>query len=428
MIKKENPKDVPRGRIRRSGIIGVAAAKAGLKRLEYISKKPFLSKGDKAESLERNDEEIARMIFSAVGMLKGAPVKLAQIFSMEMERLPEAYQKELLKSTSQVPPINRALIRNIIKRELGDWPERIFQSFNPLPFAAASLGQVHRAASHDGDALAVKVQYPGIAEGVRSDIAMARSILRMTPYSWLLDGAVKEVERGITEELDYRIEAKNTEFFRKNIGTEDVIVPEVYEELSAEHVLTTSFIEGIKLDDWLAQNPGQEKRDHYGKIFCDLFSTCLNKNHLIHADPNIGNFLFRNDGRLGLIDFGCVMRLEEDFMNRLKAFIRATGKKGLVSIEDIHAFTGISYKRNNGDKESREFISGWVEFITRPIRTGYFDFAENADYFNETKKFIPRIYNYIDGYEGGVMYFGRTMYGLYRILHRLGTRLRMEPV
>jgi len=422
----DRQKKVPEGKIKRGGIIGVTTAKAGLKKLEYLSRKPFLDDESIDEERERNDEEIARMIFSAIGMLKGAPVKLAQMFSMEIERLPEAYQKELLKAASQVPPINRALIRNVIKRELGDWPEKIFKSFESVPFAAASLGQVHRAVSFGGDNLAVKVQYPGIGEGVRSDVGMLKALLRMTPYSWLIDGAVGEIDAAIAEELDYTIEAKSTVFFRENLGIKNVIVPEVYEELSTGSVITTTFLDGQKLDEWLASGPEQEKRNYFGQLLCDLFMTCINKNNLIHADPNIGNFLFREDGNLGLIDFGCVKKLEKNFADDYKRVLALIDKGDFASSIELSKLSGIKYKKSRGEREFREFFSAWFEYITRPVRSEYFDFAENADYFSETKKFIPRIYNFIDGYEGGMMYFGRTMYGLYRILHRMGARVRMK--
>ncbi len=408
--------NIPKGKIKRSSVIGITTAKAGLKKLEYVSKLPFID-GDKKEELrESNNDEIAKIIFSAIGMLKGAPVKLAQMFSMETERLPETYQKELIKSANQVPPISRGLIRNIIKRELGEWPENIFSSFESTPFAAASIGQVHRAESLKGKKIAVKVQYPGIAESIKSDVQMLRNILRITPFSWIIDGALTEIEEGLAEELDYRLEADNTDFFYNNLCMDNIIIPEVYREYSSERVLATSFIDGEKLDGWLYRSPDRDKRSYYGQLLCDLFISSIKGNFLIHADPNIGNFLFRDDGRLGLIDFGCVKKLSPDFID----------KGNFNNAEELFRLSGIKCKKSETDRESYKFFTSWIEYITRPVRSEYFDFAENTDYFNEMKIYIPEIYNYIESYHGGFMYFGRTMYGLYRLLHRLGARVSLK--
>lgn len=423
----DREKKVPEGKIKRGAIIGATGIKAGVKKLGYLSTRPFLTEENAKESRERNDEEIAKILFSAIGTLKGAPVKLAQIFSMELERLPEAFRKELLKSTNRIPPINRALIRNVIKRELGDWPENIFRTFESTPFAAASLGQVHRASSLEGSDIAVKVQYPGVAAGIRSDTEMIKTVLKMTPYSWAIDG-IKEIETGLAEELDYTLEAKNTKFFRTNLGMDNIIVPDVHDNLSTEFVLTTSFVEGLKLDDWLATDPDMQKRNHYGQLLCDLFKRCLHENRLIHADPNIGNFLFRSDGKLGLIDFGCVHRLEKDFVKNLGNIINAAEKKDFSEVTGSYGLIGIKFKKNKNSREARDFIFKWLEYITRPVRSEYFDFAENADYFDESKNYIPEIYNYIESYHGGLIYFGRTQYGLYRIMQKLGVRVCMKLV
>jgi predicted unusual protein kinase regulating ubiquinone biosynthesis (AarF/ABC1/UbiB family) len=421
----EKQKEVPKGKIKRSSIIGATSARAGIKKLGYLSKKPFLSDEKCRKFKDKNNEDIAKIIFSALGTLKGAPLKLAQMMAMEIELLPEAYQKELSKCAYQVPSINRALIRKVIKQELGDWPEKIFKVFEAVPFAAASLGQVHRAVSHKGNELAVKVQYPGIAAGTKSDMDMLKAILKMTPYAKMMDGAIKEIEARIFEELDYENEANNTNYFRENLKLDNIIVPLVYENLTTETVLTTSRINGLHLDEWLNTNPAQERRNYYGQLLCDLFSNSIHQNMLIHADPNIGNYLFRDDGKLGLIDFGCVKKVDDNFIQNLKTLINSFNEIDLKKFKELYSKIGIFYKPDVNEKEFHKFISSWIEWVTRPIKSDFFDFASSG-YFIEAKKYIPKIYSYIDRFEGSMLYYGRTQYGLYRILHRLGARVKMK--
>jgi predicted unusual protein kinase regulating ubiquinone biosynthesis (AarF/ABC1/UbiB family) len=426
MDKKDKQKKIPAGKIARSGVIGMATAKAGFKKLEYLSKKPFLSDERGKECKDRNDEDIAVMIFNALSTLKGAPLKLAQMMSMELEILPEAFQRELAKSASQVPPMNRALIRKVVSTGLGAPPEKIFNTFESIPFAAASLGQVHRAVSHDGRELAVKVQYPGIAQGVKTDIEMLKTVVKMTPYSGFFLGAIKEIQDRVYEELDYKKEACNTIWFHDNLGMESVIVPEVIEEFSGKNILTTSFVDGLHLNEWLSTNPGQEECNRYGQLLCDLFTVNAYQHGVIHADPNIGNFLFRDDGRLGLIDFGCVKTLESDFTDNLKLLACSIDEQDTEKIRQMYEAVGVHYKTTSNNKEFKEFTSHWLEWVTRPLREEYFDFAKNPGYFTEGRRFIPKMYGFVDRYDGSLLYYGRAEYGLYRILQKLGARVQMK--
>lgn len=428
MDKKDKQKKIPSGKIARSSIIGAATAKAGIKKLGYLSKKPFLSDEKVKECKDRNDEDIATMLFKALSTLKGAPLKLAQMMSMELELLPEAFQKELAKSASQVPPMNRALIRKVVSTELGAPPEKLFAVFESVPFAAASLGQVHRAVSQDGRELAVKVQYPGIARGVKTDMEMVKAMVKMTPYSGFFSGVIKEIQDRVYEELDYHREARNTIWFREHLNMASVIVPEVAEEFSSKNVLTTTLVGGQHLNEWLDTNPDQEERNCYGQLLCDLFAANVYQHRVIHADPNIGNFLFREDGRLGLIDFGCVKMLEDNFTDNLKILISSIDEEDTETIRAIYGAVGMHYKTTSNSREFREFTSRWLEWITRPLREEYFDFAENPDYFTEGMKFIPKIYGFVDRYDGSLVYYGRAEYGLYRILQKLGARVQMKIV
>jgi len=424
--KEEGQNKIPSGKIARSGIIGITTARAGVKKLGYISRKPFLSADSRKESRRRNDEDIAGIIFKALSALRGAPLKLGQMISMEMELLPEEYRRELVKCTSSVPAMNRALIRKVIISELGAAPEKIFREFEPVPFAAASLGQVHRAVAGDGTELAVKVQYPGIAGAVKSDLDLLKTVLRVTPYAGILDGAVREIRERIHEELDYEKEAANTNWFREHFVHENIVIPGVVPGLCTKRVLVTGRIHGLHLDEWLAENPSQAERDRYGQILSDLFMTNTWEHTAIHADPNTGNFIFMKDGRLGVIDFGCIKILDSRFLENLRMLEYAAEERDVKKIKEMYNSIGIRYKKNSNSREFEDFIVRWIAWITEPVRVEYYDFGANRDYFSEGMKLAPLMYRYIDKFDGSFLYFGRAQYGLYRILHRLGAKVRMN--
>ncbi len=419
-------KKIPTGKLNRSTVFGATTVKASLKKAGYLAKTPFLSEEGKKTEKDRIDDEIAALIFKALSRLRGTALKLAQAISMEIELLPEAYQRELSKAASRVPPINRALVRKIITTELGKAPENIFHTFDTLPFAAASLGQVHHAVSHDGDVLAVKVQYPGIAEAIKTDMTMLRTLLKPTRYYNLIKSSLDELEERFLEEVDYEHEAKNTVWFYENLEMEKVIIPKICEDFSAGTVLTTEKIEGKHLDEWLEGNPGQEEKNHYGQILADLFTTTVYQRNLIHADPNPGNYIFRDDKRLGLIDFGCIKALDKNFTCTMATAQQIFTRGNTKAIPEIYAGLGVHFKSDMKDETFKRFIISWLEWITRPAREEYFDFAKNQDHFNEGKPMSRDFIRYLKGSNGSMVYYGRAEHGLFRILQKLGARVSIQ--
>ncbi len=417
-------KEIPDSKLSRGKLIGVTAAKAGLKKAAYLSKKTFLSEERKEDVKERTDKDIAKLVFKALSRLRGTTLKAAQLLSMEMELVPEAYQKELSKAASQVPPINRALIRKVITTEFKKPPEKIFQKFEAVPFAAASLGQVHRAVGSNGEDLAVKVQYPGMAKSIVSDIDLLRGVLKVTPFAKDFESMADEIKERVLEELDYVHEARNMELFANQF--DKVIIPEVFPELSTKRVITTERIDGLHLNDWLKTKPSQEQRNHYGQILVEVFYDSINRLNILHGDPNLGNYLFRDDGQLGLIDFGCVFQLDNQFLKASVDLIEAYEVKDVERIVMICKDMGMEYKVDFSNEDFREFMLSWIEWITRPVRGDYFDFAENKDYFNEGGQFRVKSFQYRSSISGSFAFYGRVEYGLFRILQQLGAKVSMK--
>ena len=168
----------PTTKLGRAMVGGKTAAKTGGALLGYYAKRPFLSSQRRRIERTKAQENSARSLFSGLTLLKGTALKVAQQLSLETDMLPEAVCRELSRAYHQVPPINKALVRKVVQKELGAAPEALFKSFDLEAFAAASLGQVHRATAEDGRRLAIKIQYPGIADTIENDMALVRQMLR----------------------------------------------------------------------------------------------------------------------------------------------------------------------------------------------------------------------------------------------------------
>jgi predicted unusual protein kinase regulating ubiquinone biosynthesis (AarF/ABC1/UbiB family) len=419
-------KSIPQGKLRRGSIVGATAAKVGVKKAVAASRRPFLSETRQREADQRTDHEIARLIFDALSTLRGTALKAAQLVSMEIEWLPDAYQSELSKAASQVPAMNRAVALKALKTELGV-PERIFAEFSLTPFAAASLGQVHAATSRDGQTLAVKVQYPGIAASVAADIRMLKALLTPTPYARMLGSSFDEINRKLGEELDYRVEAANTEWFRTHLRDDRFVFPEVKAELSTRTVLTTSRIDGLHLDAWLATSPSQALRDHFGQLLVDFFNQCTYQHGVIHADPNPGNFLFRDDGRLGIIDFGCIKQLDSSYVQAVAQLMRSNGETDPALLEKLHNRIGIFYRHDVDRAALEAYLRGFADWLTEKFGSESFDFSESDAYLARANDFARELLHIIDRYDGSFIYFDRCIQGLYRLLQRLDACVRMSP-
>jgi predicted unusual protein kinase regulating ubiquinone biosynthesis (AarF/ABC1/UbiB family) len=421
----EHIPSVPTTRLARGSILGAAAARATAKKAGLAVSQPFRSKASQERAAQKTDQEIAALLFDACTRLRGSTLKLAQVLSMECELVPAAYRQRFAQAANDVPPINRALVRKILLTELGD-PSEVFSRFEYRPFAAASLGQVHAAISRSGVPLAVKVQYPGAADSFASDLALLRAVLSPTRYGRYFATCFDEIASRFAEELDYRKEAEQTAWFRGHLGMADVVVPEVHPALCTERVLTTTRMTGKHIDAWLAGNPPQSERDRLGQLLVDLFNHMTFVTGTIHADPNVGNYLFREDGKLGLLDFGCVKRLEPGFVEAARNIHQSTDEDP-VTIEALHRHLGVVYRHDVPASELQEFLCRWGAWLREPYRELYFDFANGDEYFRRGEALGRQLYDYLLRYESSFLYYGRADHGLMRLLQRLRARVRMVP-
>ncbi len=252
----------------------------------------------------RHAEDVVREL----GAMKGALMKLGQMVSYLDEGLPEHVRSALAQLQQDAPPMSVELAARMIEDQLGAPPDTVFATFDPDPIAAASIGQVHRALTHDGRAVAVKVQYPGIAEAVESDLGnlgvLFGGIGRAYP-GFESGPLVDELRERLREELDYTLEARRQQQFADYYAHHPFIhVPAVIPELSAERVLTSELGEGARFSE--AATWSAEQRNLAGEAIFRFVFRSFYRLHLFNGDPHPGNYLFRPDGRVTFLDFGLV--------------------------------------------------------------------------------------------------------------------------
>lgn len=416
---------VPETRLARAGIAGATVLKMGMGELRHKAKRPFMSEQERETEKSLLDDKNAQLLFKALTQLRGTALKLAQMLGMELDILPEKYRKELEKSFHKVPPLNRVLVRKVIQEEFGKPPEALFNQFDSTAFAAASLGQVHAALLPDGTEVAVKIQYPGIHVAMESDMNLMRKVSIGIPNSTIVRQSIDEVHARLKEEVDYRLEAESTRWFREHLLVDGVMVPRIYGDWCTERVLTIEFCQGKHLDDWLADNPPQALRDQVGQRLYDLFIHSVLKLRRLHADPNPGNYLIQVDGRIALIDFGCVKELSAHFTGMLPVLLRAYRDDDPVKLLASYRALGMEY---DNDDVYEKVLQPFGRWLTQPFREDAFDFAEHADYTRNGKELIHDIANLsgVNKLAEDFIFFDRTLYGLCKIFERLGAKVRMR--
>jgi predicted unusual protein kinase regulating ubiquinone biosynthesis (AarF/ABC1/UbiB family) len=287
----------------------------------YLAQHLFLDKDERDRVLKRTHARAGRRMTAKMAQLRGPAMKLGQTLSLQTGILPDQALAELAALQISAPPMHPSLLRAIFRTEFGRDPEELFRRFDPVPFAAASLGQVHRAESRSGQRLAVKVQYPAIRQAIESDVRWFRAISKPAQFSkHLPPGVLDELQEQFVKETDYGAEADNIEFFGEKLKPLPwVEVPRVFREYSRDRVLTMSLLEGQHLDAFLATKPPQALRNLIGERLLELYYFQVLRLEAFHADPHWGNYLFRSDGTIGLVDFGCVKRLHPRFAANLRA-------------------------------------------------------------------------------------------------------------
>ena len=330
--------DITSGRARRMLSVGRLTTTVGGSYLWQAIKRPFQSASRTERALLEAHIRNAERVVARSKELRGAFMKLAQMLSMRGDLFPAEALEVLSVVQSSVPPMPWESVRQVLTEELGAPPERKFSRFEPEAFAAASLGQVHRAALRGGEAVAVKVQYPGVAATVRQDVNNVKALLRV--FTAIARDVMRqevdprevaaELEARLQEELDYLHEAANLERFRTLLAEDhEVMIPRVHRAFTTRRVLTMEYLEGYPIQDILAPGVEQELKDWVAvKLFTLLWRQVLEFG-VLHTDPHPGNYLVTHHPRLGILDFGSVRVFEPGIRH---AYLRLA--RGLLAHDD----------------------------------------------------------------------------------------------
>jgi predicted unusual protein kinase regulating ubiquinone biosynthesis (AarF/ABC1/UbiB family) len=340
------PKDpIPTSRARRSATIGRLAAGEAVR--QFGTRAANLTRAEQAASdaLAKRQLETAERIVTVLGTMKGAAMKLGQVMSfLDVGLVPEEYREEFQRKLGELrdaaPAVSFKDMRNVIEDEYDEPISEVFAEFEEEPIAAASIGQVYRAVLHDGRVVAVKVQYPGVAAAVRSDMQNLGMILRlMRALAPGLDpkAMTTEIRTRIDEELDYELEAQNQRALARIFrGHPFIVVPDVVSSLSRERVLVSEYVHGTGFEE-LKHYP-QEDRDRLSEIIFRFFFGCMYRLHQFSGDPHPGNFLLLEDGRVAFLDFGLYKHIDPAVAEfELEAQRLGIDGDGEQLIEHLHA-------------------------------------------------------------------------------------------
>ncbi len=416
---------IPTGKIGRTGKMMQTGLKIGGNYLKYYSKKAVNPDFSKAELHEKNADDI----YNGLKSLKGSALKVAQMLSMEKNLLPGAYVEKFSLAQFSVPPLSAPLVRKTFKKYHGHYPEDIFDTFSKESVNAASIGQVHKA-TQEGKELAVKIQYPGVAESITSDLAMVKPIaLRM--FNIKGEDAEKffrEVEGKLLEETDYSLELKQSrEISEACAHLPNIRFPKYYEDFSSEKIITMDWMQGQHLSDFAKGNENQAAANKIGQTLWDFYMYQIHELNAVHADPHPGNFLVDTDLNLIAIDFGCVKRIPLDFY---RPYFDLTREK---NFRDPEIFRSRLYqleilKEDDSPEEAAYFSELYYQMLslfTRPLNSETFDFSDNS-FLAEISKLSEKYskdesLRKMDANRGSehFIYISRTFMGLYTLLTEL---------
>ena len=308
-------KEITSGRAKRVLKVGELATSVGSSYLMEALKAPFRSADRRQQALLDTHVKTAMKVVERSQELRGAFTKLVQMLSMRDDILPGEMLQVLSAVQSSVPPMDYGMIRQQVVSELGTPPEKLFASFQSEAFAAASLGQVHKATLKDGTEVVVKVQYPGVEETVRQDLQNIKALLQ----TFTLIGrdvmrqkidpseVYRELEERLYEELDYINEAKNIALFQRMFRDDDeVVIPDVYPDLSSRRVLTMGRVDGYPFQEVLAPGVDQSLKDWVAIKYFRVVWRQIFEYGVLHTDPNPGNYLVTYHPKLVILDFGSI--------------------------------------------------------------------------------------------------------------------------
>ncbi|TDW47387.1 putative unusual protein kinase regulating ubiquinone biosynthesis (AarF/ABC1/UbiB family) [Flavobacterium sp. 270] len=423
---------IPTSKIERAGKLVQTGAKIGVNYVKHYAEKivnPDLTR-------DKLNENNAEDIYDGLKSLKGSALKVAQMLSMDKNFLPQAYVEKFSLSQFSVPPLSAPLVLKTFKNNFGKTPYEIFDEFNANSVNAASIGQVHLAVK-DNKKLAVKIQYPGVANSISSDLALVKPIaIRMFNLQGKdSDKYFKEVEDKLIEETNYLLELEQSkEVVAACNKIENITFPNYYPEFSSEKIITMDWMTGIHLSEFTAVNKDQEVGDKIGQALWDFYMYQIHVLKKVHADPHPGNFLVDEHNQLIALDFGCMKIIPNDFYVPYFELIN----KNVITDEKLfnEKLFELEILRHDDTPAEIEYFTEMfhdlLSLFTKPFQHETFDFSDET-FFESIAKLGERFSNdtalrKMNGNRGSkhFIYMNRTFFGLYNLMFDLKAKIVVD--
>lgn len=417
---------IPTSKIQRASKLMTTGAKIGVNYLKYYGEKMV---GSEEKAKLKLDESNASDIYDSLKTLKGSALKVAQMMSMEKTMLPQAYVEKFSLSQFSVPPLSAALVKKTFKRYFGKDTNELFDEFNFEAINAASIGQVHQA-KKDGKKLAVKIQYPGVAESIGSDLAMVKPIaMRMLNIKGKdAERYFIEVEEKLMEETNYALELSQSKAVSEACGhIPNLLFPNYYDELSNDKILTMDWMDGNHISTFAEGNTSPERANKIGQALWDFYMYQIHVVKKVHADPHPGNFMVSPDDQLIAIDFGCMKEIPEDFYLPYFELTKPDVLNDPIAFEkQLYALEIL--KKTDTPEQTKFFSVIFKELLglfALPFHEEEFDFSDPA-FFNQIANMAEKYskddsMKKVDAGRGSThfIYINRAFFGLYSLMNQL---------
>lgn len=417
---------IPVSKMQRAAKMLKVGTGVGVNYVKYFGDKIIT---DKESAKERLNEANADVIYEGLSEMKGSALKMAQMMSMDQSILPKAFVEKFSLAQFSVPPLSAPLARKVLTKELGKSPEEIYDRFDYDSKFAASIGQVHEAWK-DGQKLAVKLQYPGVAKSINSDLQLVKPIA-MRMFNLKSEDVAEyfqEVQEKLHEETDYTLELKQLEEARNACAQiPNVTFPKPFSELSSKTVLTMEWKEGLHLSEYDQINPSLHQRNAIAQTLWDFYMYQIHELRKVHADPHPGNFMVSPKNELIALDFGCIKELPEDFY---ASYFKLTDHNNVTNKESfLQILSELQVVTKEDTPEERNLISDvfgrLLTILNKPFQSETFDFS-SPEYFNELLQLGNELKDQkelrkLSGQRGSrhFLYVNRTLFGLLGLMNAL---------
>jgi len=390
------------------------------------------------ETRQQHKEElysnIGAQITETLGEMKGAVMKVGQIVSQVKDLLPSEIAEALESLQKESPPMPYNLIRQQVIRSLGDDPQTLFSHFDTEPFAAASIGQVHRAITKEGVECVVKIQYPGVKESCDSDLKQIKRLFKMAGLVRIskdaMDKIFHEIRTMLHEELDYQNEADNILFFAEHYKNHPYVqVPNLIKSLSTDTILTLTYLEGDSLTNLDESVYTQEKRNQLAYRLFETMGQQMFNLRVMHCDPHPGNFACRPDGTLIIYDFGAVKRVSAEAINHHRQLVTDIFDGRTDTIDKC--LTDIGVRPDNGSVVPESYYQEWLN-ITMPMFSSDtpYDFGTTDVHIKSMQKVRTDALKYIGAFQPSPesMQINRVLTGHYWTMVNLKAKVALRPL